>query len=83
MYDYTKSTYEEFPDGYLTERRQRGKNGKTVGKKYAADVYYLFAYCEGIVTSKELQREVMSKYKLKYASTSLREFDQNSDNVEM
>ena len=82
MYDYAKSTYEEFPGGYLTERRQRGKNGKTVGEKYATDVYYLFAYCEGIVTSTELQREVMSKYKLKNASTSLRDFDQNSDNVE-
>lgn len=85
MYDYAKSTYEEFPSGYLTERRQRGKTGKTIGEKYATDVYYIFAFCEGIVSTAELQREVMSKHKMKYTSASLREFqidDQNCDDAE-
>lgn len=32
MYDYGKSRIEDFPAGHLTERRQRGKTGKTIGE---------------------------------------------------
>ena len=70
MYDYAKSQTENFPGGFLTERRQRGKSGKPVCEKYAADVYYLYAFVEGIVSSDELQKNVMSKHKMKNANIS-------------
>lgn len=59
MYDYGKSRIEDFPAGHLTDRRQRGKTGKPIGEKYAADVYYTYAFIEGIVSMSEFQREVM------------------------
>lgn len=65
MYDYGKSRIEDFPAGHLTERRQRGKTGKPIGEKYAADVYYTYAFIEGIVSMSEFQREVMSKHKMR------------------
>lgn len=37
MYDYAKANLEEFPPGFLTERRQRG-TGKSIKEKYASDV---------------------------------------------
>ena len=70
MYDFAKSQSESFPGGFLTERRQRGKSGKPVCEKYAADVYYLYAFVEGIVSSDELQKDVMSKHKMKNANIS-------------
>ncbi|XP_056003451.1 paramyosin-like [Ostrea edulis] len=66
LYDYAKSKIEDFPQGFLTERRQRG-TGKSVTEKYASDVYYIFAFVEGIVSTSEFQREVISKHKLKHA----------------
>lgn len=65
MFDYGKSRIEDFPAGHLTERRKRGKTGKTVGEKYAADIYYTYAFTEGIVSMSEFQREVMSKHKMR------------------
>lgn len=45
MHDYA----EDFPAGHLTEQ---DKTGKTVGEKYAADVYYTCAFIEGIFSKR-------------------------------
>lgn len=66
MYDYAKANIEEFPHGFLTERRQRG-TGKSITEKYASDVYYIYAFVEGVVSTTEFQREVMSRHKMKHS----------------
>lgn len=55
MYDYAKVIIEEFPHGFLTERRQRG-TGKSITEKYASDVYYIYAFVEEVVSTTEFKR---------------------------
>lgn len=57
MYDYAKAYIEEFPHGFLTERRQRG-TGKSITEKYASYVYYIYTLL------KELCRQLSSKERL-------------------
>lgn len=65
MYDYAKAYFEEFPPGFLKERRQRG-TGKSITEKYASDVYYIYAFVEGVVSTTEFQRVVLSRHKMKH-----------------
>lgn len=49
---------------FLTKRRQRRNSGKPVWEnKYAADVYYLYAFVEGIAFSDELQKKLSEQAK--------------------
>lgn len=54
---YAKANNEEFPNGFLTERRQVG-TGKSITEKYASDVYY------NMPLLKELCRQLSTKERL-------------------
>lgn len=66
MYDYAEANFEEFPHGFLTERRQRG-TGKSVTEKYASDVYYIYTFVNGVVSTTKFQREVKNRHKMKHS----------------
>lgn len=65
IYEYSK-TNEESPSGFLTEWRQKG-TGKSITKKYSSDEYYLYAFDKGVVSTKEFQRYVKSRHKIKHS----------------
>lgn len=82
MYDFAKSYIQEFPSRYLTECRQRG-SGKIITEKYATDVYFIYAFTEGIVSATDFQREVMSKYKMKNISNQDMSINDKSEETEL
>ncbi|KAK3083984.1 hypothetical protein FSP39_006285 [Pinctada imbricata] len=64
LYDYARHYCQNMPDGSLSTRVQRS-NGKTVMEKYAIDIYLLFNYVEGSVSSQVIERDVLSAHKKK------------------
>ncbi|KAK3108875.1 hypothetical protein FSP39_017671 [Pinctada imbricata] len=64
LYDYARHYCPNMPDGSLSTRVQRS-NGKTVMEKYAIDIYLLFNYVEGSVSSQVIERDVLSAHKKK------------------
>ena len=62
VYDYARHACPDMPEGSLSNRVQRS-NGRSVVQKYAADIYLLYSYIEGSVSSQTLLSEVMSSHR--------------------
>lgn len=66
----------------MTERRQRG-SGKSITKKYASVVYFIYAFTEEIVSATDFQSGVMSKYKIKNISIQDMSINDKSEGTEI